>query len=433
MYPGCFYISGGAKFRELKFVRIETRRVDLLTIIDPGSPAFGGNIDGPLLYPPTPTGTSGTAPSTSGIWAYDDGFIEPTGGAGTTPVLYPSGVTAGLGHFIDGADTGSFQIFDFRVQANDGGSSSFSNTTALSWSKLLSGVAPTSTNQLNLIPGLGAEPAPGTPYFTEVASRGFAVTTEEGAGKDFQTRVWGPYIEFGFQSTALFDVFTGLSVFQTSQTFSDSRQTFVSFARRGYRDNFAFESSDPAAWTPLNFYSVNGTLGFSYFIFPNDGDGKPIPARAFFSAIDPSVFPTLSQGSTTAKLDLTTWESRVGGRTWIPLWGMGRFGTSFGGLLAASPQTLTSNSIFVATVDNPAAGVVAGDVLINNSLKTDSTPWNLGLFGGIDIEIGAYRWFAKSVLEYDYYYYGSTVESDTISANINLSGVSATFLGGVRF
>src|SRR5208283_2244390 len=31
MYPGCFYISGGAKFRELKSVRIETKPANLLT------------------------------------------------------------------------------------------------------------------------------------------------------------------------------------------------------------------------------------------------------------------------------------------------------------------------------------------------------------------------------------------------------------------
>ena len=439
MYPGVFYISGGAKVRDLKTLSIGTKDSQLTNIIIPGAPAFGQqNVNGPILYPPAPTGTSGTAPDSSGIWAYDDGFIEPTGGAGATPALYPSGASSGLGHFASGEDVGSFRIFDFHVQANDAGAFTIQSTTALSWSKLLTGLAPTSTNLLNLIPGLGSEPAPGTPYYTEQLSAGFAASTDAGVATDFQARIWGPYIEFGFQSNALFDVFYALSVFQVSKTFSETRQTLVPFARRGYRDTYAFSSSDTAAWTFVNFDSTGGATDQTYFIYPNEGSGKAIPTRTFFTGVDVTVPATQAQETISGTLDLTTWESKSGGRAWIPLWGLGRMGTSFGGLLAYTPGTLTANATYVATQAQTTANgfpidVNVGDSLVTYSSKTDAANWNLGLFCAADLELGFSRLFVKSAIEYDYYFYGSSVESDVLSATYNLSGASATVLGGLRF
>jgi len=224
-------------------------------------------------------------------------------------------------------------------------------------------------------------------------------------------------------------------VFQTSQTFASTSQTAVGFARRGYQDTYAFSSGDPATWTFLNFDSSGGTAGQTYLIFPNDGSGHPIPHRVFFAAIDPAQPATPAQGTVSGKLDLTTWESKTGGRTWIPLWGMGRFGISLGGLFAYSSTTLTSNAIYVATAANDALPipVAVGDVLISGSAQTDGSGWNWGLFTSSDIEIGWRRFFGKAALEYDWYFYGNTVDTEALSAKINLSGVGATFLAGVRF
>jgi hypothetical protein len=438
MYPGVFYIGGGAKVRDLQTLSIGTKNAELTNIIVPGSPAFGQqNVGGPVLYPPTPTGTSGTAPDTSGIWAYDDGYIEPTGGGSATAVLYPSGASPSLGHASGGADVGSFQIFDFRVQANDAGSGSMLNTTSLTWSKMLTGLAPTTTNGLNVF--LGAEPAPGTPYYTEQPSGGFAVSTDAGAVTDFQNRVWAPYIEFGFQSTALFDVFYGVSFFQVSRTFTETRQTVAQFARRAYRDTYAFYSSDTAPWTILNFDSTAGTATETYKIYPNDNSGRPIPSRTFFTSVDSTVPLTPAQESITAQLDFTTIESRSGGRAWIPLWGMGRMGTSFGGLAAATTATLTSNALYVATAASPpllpggAPLRLAGDVLVNSSGTTKASLWNFGIFCAADLELGFSRIFVKSAIEYNYYFYGTIVESDIIATKVNLSGAAATISAGLRF
>ncbi len=478
MYPGAFYIGGGAKVRDIQTCTIGTKGAEVQTIIDPGTPAFGPNVSGNILYPVPPTALGTDNPSISGIWSYDDGFIEPTGTTATAPAAnYPTGAIAGLGHFVAGENGGSFRIFDFHVQANDGGSGSISNTTALSWSKLLTGLTPGSTDFMlhficaqpaagtgtSCFPGLPCpgptactylnnvgvgvaggvqDPATveaGTVYYNEAPSGGFAATIVGGDSQDFQNRVWAPYIEFGFQSTALFDIFTGISWFPVSRTFSETRQVLVPFARRGFRDTFGFQSSDPANWSVTNFWSVLGEAGQSYFIFPNNGSTEPVPSRTFFIAVDSDVPATPAQETITSTLDFTTIESRTGGRTWIPLWGMGRFGTNFGALLAATRAKLTTNAIYVATADSPpllpggAPLVPAGGTLINTVLQQDPTQWNLGLFGGIDAELGSCRWFVKSALEYNYYFYGTIVEDDIISSKVNLSGVAANILGGMRF
>jgi hypothetical protein len=478
MYPGVFYIGGGAKVRDLQTLSIGTKNAQLTNIIVQGSPAFGPNVPGSILYPVPPTALGTDNPNISGIWSYDDGFIEPTGTSGTVAsVNYPSGALAGLGKFVAGEDSGSFRIFDFHVQANDAGSGSMSNTTALNWSKLLSGLTPGTTDfMLHFIcaqPASGtgtscfpALPCPGptactypgptgtvvnggeqaaattvagATYYNESASGGFAASTDAGAANDFDNRVWAPYIEFGFQSTALFDVFYGVSAFQASRTFSETRSTIVPFARRGFRDTFGFQSSDPAVWSVGNFWSVGGTDGQSYFIYPNDGSAQPVPNRAFFNAVDVTVPGTPAQESITAQLDFTTIESRSGGRAWIPLWGMGRMGTSFGGLAAATTATLTSSALYVATAASPplvpggAPLRLAGDVLVNSSGTTKSSLWNFGIFCAADLELGFSRIFVKSAIEYNYYFYGTIVESDIIATKVNLSGAAATISGGLRF
>ena len=471
MYPGVFYISGGAKVRDLQSLSIGTKNAELINIIVPGVPAFGPNVAGPIVYPVPPTALGTDNPSISGIWSYDDGFIEPTGTASAVLAQnYPVGASNGLGKFQAGEDAGEFRIFDFHTQTNDGGIGPISSTKALSWSKLITGLTPGSTDYLihficaqpaagtgtSCFPALpcpgpvactytssagdidGGVQAPntivaGTAYYNEAPSRGFAAFTDAGVATDFQNRVWAPYIEFGFQSTALFDVFMGVSAFQVSRTFTESRQTIAPFARRGFRDTFGFSSSDPAVWTFVNFDSAAGADGQSYFIYPNNGTGQPIPSRTFFNAIDPDVVATLAQETITGKLDFTTVESRSGGRAWIPLWGLGRIGTNFGGLLAATSQTLNSTALYVATAPNPAAGVLAGDVLINTALKQDSVVWNLGLFCGADLELGFNRIFVKSEIEYNYYYYATNIESEFIATRVNLSGAAATITGGLRF
>ena len=90
---------------------------------------------------------------------------------------------------------------------------------------------------------------------------------------------------------------------------------------------------------------------------------------------------------------------------------------------------LHSTATYVATADNPAAGVLAGDVLINTALKKDSLAWNLGLFCGADLELGFNRLFVKSAIEYNYYYYATNIESDFIASKVNLSGARSDYYG----
>jgi len=63
---------------------------------------------------------------------------------------------------------------------------------------------------------------------------------------------------------------------------------------------------------------------------------------------------------------------------------MGRFGTNFGGLLAATRAKLTTNALYVATADSPPLlpgglrFVPAGGILINKRFAAGSRPVEFG-------------------------------------------------------
>ena len=260
------------------------RPSEVVNIIDPGVPAFGPNVAGPITVPCAPTERSGTVIQAFPAYGHMT-TVSSSPRAQPVPHLsnYPVGATAGLGHFVSGEDAGSFRIFDFHVQANDGGRSSISNTTALSWSKLLTGLTPhndfmsisyapagsgtgTSCFTVTLprpVPAYstmalrrGSRSSCGTPYYNEAPSGGFAASTDAGADDGFSEQDLGSLYRVRVPVYGAVRCLHGRVLFQVSRTFSETRQTPVPFARRGFRDTFGFQSSDPAAWTFVNFDST---------------------------------------------------------------------------------------------------------------------------------------------------------------------------------
>ncbi|MFH1117618.1 MAG: hypothetical protein V1792_27175 [Pseudomonadota bacterium] len=120
----------------------------------------------------------------------------------------------------------------------------------------------------------------------------------------------------------------------------------------------------------------------------------------------------------TFQLDLADYQFRVGARSWIPLYGMGRFGVNCGGVISVIP--------FDLDVGRAAGGLIMG--------ASHADTWTaFGGFAGIDTELNYGRTFAKARIE------GTLVTGNQyeqllgMAANVNTSGFSFSVGGGVRF
>lgn len=448
---GLFYFNAGVRYRNVSKLTFWVKPVDVMHIHTYGSPAFGPNENGVVQYPLLPTGNGADNPNISGVWTYDDGFFEPTGdGYNSDPtldppgaaILYPSGASRGLGHFVDCAAVGSFRIYDATLQANDGGASTYSMTSGLSWSKLLTGVTSDSKKYLtDLFPAgspAGFGPVAGAPYFDEQASLGFA-TLLDSNNASRSVALWIPYIEAGYRYSNFFDFFWGFSYFNIDESYSVNGPSLAGVARRGYKDSYVFTSSNTADFTYRNLYSEGFPDGEdrtqSYLIYPNGTDvQQQLPQRVFYFSRDVNSPSTAVNRTVYTNLEMQTFEFRFGGASWVPMWGgLGRVGTRFGTLWAPTPYTVTTRIVAVATEDNQQMGVTAGDVLINRSHKEEDVYWwNSGLFGGLWWELASNRFFAKTSVGWDWYF-ADLVYGNEVEVRCNPGGFNMVFAGGARF
>jgi len=392
---GIFYVTGGVKYRNFETLRMNVLPHQLQQLANLGTPAFGPAADGFVIYPAAPTGLAGTDPNTSGIWNYDDGFVHPVSGAGP---LYPCpGVVTdlGLGHFGVGVDCGEFQVVNLLTQPDNGGGA-FNTTTTVSMTKALNGSDP-----------------------FEVPGRIFGVQSDPGTVVNFSERIVAPYIEVGVQQASYFDVFWGFSWFTLNKRFQNSYPAVATLSHPTFTDTYHFASTDGVnTWagsvSPF-LSSAPPSAGSVYEIFPQgflDGSGRPV--RTF------SAESTIGAGAVTAteiisnQLDFSVYEFKLGGRSWYPLYGLGRIGTSTGMLITPMPYKVLTRSLVIASESVPAAGVTAGDVLIDRIVRKDGT-WilrNLGLFFGADMEVALGSLFGRFTLEYDCYFVANKTDDD---------------------
>ena len=162
---GLFYLNAGVKFRNVQQISFETRDTQLINITQRGVPAFGPEVPDLLNYPPTPTGIATDNPQFSGIWLYNDGFIEPTGDIGESWTVPPANGIVNIGSSIryrkyvrdgsilgkvtddpqgvaTGSDIGSFFVSDLQAQADDNTLSTPSDTKHFSFTKMVDGLTP---------------------------------------------------------------------------------------------------------------------------------------------------------------------------------------------------------------------------------------------------------------------------------------------------
>ena len=347
----------------------------------------------------------------------------------------------GLGHFefpvgLEGS-RGVFIVSDPTNQTDNGGDI-YSGTTTVSWSKRIDG---TYGGGINVATG-GTDPviALGDPSFV------FAPNGAEGPTLEFTNKIWTPYIEVGVTYSTMFDFFLAASCFTLTESFLDTRPIDpFPLQRRVFTDTFQFTSDDVTnTWvfpfsSDIPAGSTNPDTTKSYNVFPaGRGGGIGLPTRTFSEVADPTVSLIQANETLFNRLDLTAIEFKAGGRSWIPLWGLGRLGTMAGGLVTPMPYTVVARSTVTTTADvvdvNGAVVLPAGTTLIDLPVNQWSTAWAFGLFCGVDVEVGNPRFFVKTGLEYDWYFDFTGLQFGTpVENRVNLSGVGATGALGVRF
>ena len=479
MYPGTFYISGGVRYYNNNGFRFNKPQEQLF-VGNNGTPPFGPD-DGILPTQPgfgNPitfgTGTQRTGlqafplppvinynpagdPRTSGIWFYQNGRVDARNPGAPPPATCaanapppPTAFCAGssahwpdpvytneiLGRFPDGTggaapDTccltttvnrsaGSFLFQDPLSQTDN--PASVAGTTTISWQWVIDG---TYNNIIDPVTGVH-------PASTEVASLIMEVSPAVFDNELQKTQVWGPSIEIGFQATSLFDIYLGFSGYQTGQTFTKSFNYSATMARRAFTDTFSFGGVQAVAW-PISPFDSDTTVinGDPVQQFQIAVDGKfqnRFPTRQFFLIGDPTVAAENLQEDVTNKSDINLVEFRWAGRSWVPLWGMGRFGFSLGAIANAINYKI--NGTRTITSLGPS---LTGEVVFSETGKVDAWIANYGGFVGTDVELGSRNIFVKASGDWHFIVPKFTYQLMSIETEFDPTGFSLGLYGGLRF
>ena len=406
-----FYLQVGARYRSIDTLRIRQEQSQI-TYQEPGVPAFGPNVTGEFG---TGTGVAGYPtipllgdpnPNLSGFWQYNNGFIDPkapndlTVNGGNFP--YPQGTEVMLGRFVQTKNVrgvitkqtfniGSFQINDTFLQV-DNPKGVVADTIRVSWSRVIDGTYPA-----------------GSP---EVQSRLF-----DGTGFTFDARfdpgLWTPSFEFGYQASNFFDVFYGFSSFNYDAAVSRSIVIQANFGRRGFTDTFSFYSRFPWYWMIKDFNTasalqpctdlspgegcpdINDELVANYRIWP-DGVGQGVyPVRQFYEVFPADAPKENLREEINQKVDIGVHENRIGGRSWTPIYGIGRLGVSLGALISAITYRISGTKRVTSLGPR-----LPGTMFENAAEVQTGVWWNVGAFVGTDLQIQYGSLFARGAVEY---------------------------------
>ncbi len=133
----------------------------------------------------------------------------------------------------------------------------------------------------------------------------------------------------------------------------------------------------------------------------------------------------------TQRMDITTIEFKVAGRSWFPMFDAGCVGVSFGGLFAANPYRIVTRSVAYADGRNVVL-LAPGTIIQDVENKVEDTHINLGMCAGADLEVGTNRFFLRGNMEYDWYFIMLHHKGVT-EVYYSPSGLTFSLLGGIRF
>jgi len=138
------------------------------------------------------------------------------------------------------------------------------------------------------------------------------------------------------------------------------------------------------------------------------------------------------QDSVTTSADFTVYENRFGGRSWFPLFGMGKFGVTAGVLMSGIQYKVSATRNLVAI--DPIPFTIAANTPIWSDAKTLSGWWlGLGAFAGTDLEIQfSPRFFGRIGVDYSWYT-GNSIKVLNIETTINPGGFGSIAAVGIGF
>jgi hypothetical protein len=452
---GGFYVQAGIQFRNVeKFLMQKkpdpARFVDSLGVapFGPCSVVNGaqdthctdtimGTGTGVPGYPPDPTGVTTDCPNVSGIWYYDNGFINPNGDTfdnpnpppatltGLWPDVHPFGAISlpGLGKYAT-TGTDPFNLGIFGVTAPPlqiGGTSgtpgfdinnppTMNNTFSVTWERVLNGILFT------------GEPA-GCGYEASriLVARGVVTNLS------FAEQPVSPTFELGYQWGDYFDLFFGFSWFSLKESFSKAFDTTADTYRRVIQDTFPFTSDNTALWPSGNFTSstVVGENNINQQMLPDSGGLIGFPRRAFLERLDTSVPPVPVVEHTSARTDLSAYEFKLGARSWVPMYGLGKFGFSIGPLMNLINYRASASEI-MTFINEPTQPMVSSFIKNQGWLTT----W--GFFFGTDLEIVSNVYFVRGSVLYSVQQQAS-VNADPVETVFNMNGLTALLAAGLQF
>ncbi len=431
---GRFYIQAGVQYRNVTRFAFERGTRTVLNPYQWGVPPFGpdrqnywdafpfGSGTGTPGYPPVPTGAAGTDPNTSGIWTYNNGAIDPNGDSLWPTAPFTTAPLPGLGqHDIDPGTV--WQVGIFTVSAP---SSQVGNGTSVGFDPL----APPNMNQTFSITWQRVMDATVT---GEDGGPGLESILYQYNGRQFnqeyQTNIWSPSIELGFQWTNFFDLFTAFSWYDISRNLSQSfTGGTTDLVRRAFRDTFPYSSDYDVVW-PTSPYSSNTIIGGdgNSQINPDSPGVIGYPRRQFF-LVNYGLGNATASETINLHSDVRVYEWRSGVRSWVPLYGMGRFGVTFGPMMSLLSWNASEHGIYTFVIPNvPEPSVFETLDHMNGTLTS------FGLFGGLDVELAMNRWYAKFTGQYNLSEQKALANSPNTDTNVNLSGFTYIVSGGLRF